>query len=382
MQLFDVYPLYDIEPVVGKGAAIWDKTGDQYLDFYGGHAVISIGHSHPHYVQKLTEQVSKLGFYSNSIINSLQYELANKLGRLSQCDDYQLFLINSGAEAIENALKLASFHNGRKKVVAFKKAFHGRTSAAVNITPDSKMTAPINAGFKREFHDLNNFNTVSESILKGNVAAVIVEGIQGVGGIHVPDGDFLREVQKLCHATDTVLILDEVQSGYGRSGKFFAFQNHAGIEPDIITMAKGMGNGFPIGGVLIHPKFKAKHGMLGTTFGGSHLACAAGIAVLDVLKDENLMDNAQIVGEYAMEKLKEVEGVKEIRGLGLMIGIEFNFPTAALRKRLAFDERCFVGSSSEANTIRLLPPLCITKADVDTLVEGLKKAVAKELAAA
>lgn len=378
MQLFDVYPLYDIEPVVGKGATIWDKTGDEYLDFYGGHAVISIGHGHPHYVQKLTEQISKLGFYSNSIVNSLQYELANKLGRLSQCDDYQLFLINSGAEAIENALKLASFHNGRKKVVAFKKAFHGRTSAAVNITPDPKMTAPINAGFKREFHDLNNINTVSESILKGNVAAVIVEGIQGVGGIHVPDGDFLREVQALCHATDTVLILDEVQSGFGRSGQFFAFQNHVGVEPDIITMAKGMGNGFPVGGILIDPKFKAKHGMLGTTFGGSHAACAAAIAVLDVMKDENLMENARIVGEYAMEQLKHIEGVKEIRGLGLMIGVEFNFPTAALRKRLAFEEKCFVGSSSEANTIRLLPPLCVTKADVDTLVAGLKRAVAKE----
>ena len=382
MQLFDVYPLYDIEPVVGKGATIWDKTGDSYLDFYGGHAVISIGHGHPHYVQKISDQVAKLGFYSNSIINSLQYELANKLGRLSQCDDYQLFLINSGAEAIENALKLASFHNGRKKIVAFKKAFHGRTSAAVNITPDPKLVAPINATFKREFHDLNNIETVSESILKGNVAAVIVEGIQGIGGIHFPDGDFLREVQKLCHATDTIFILDEIQSGYGRSGKFFAFQHHEGVEPDIITMAKGMGNGFPIGGVLIHPKFKAKHGMLGTTFGGSHLACAAGVAVLDVLKDENLMENARIVGEYAMQQLKQIEGVKEIRGQGLMIGLEFHFPTAALRKRMAFEEKCFVGSSSEANTVRLLPPLCVTKDDVDTLVASLKRAVAKELVTA
>ena len=334
MQLFDVYPLYDIEPVLGKGATVWDKTGDSYLDFYGGHAVISIGHGHPHYVQKLSEQISKLGFYSNSIINSLQYELANKLGRLSQCDDYQLFLINSGAEAIENALKLASFYNGRTKIVAFKKAFHGRTSAAVNITPDSKLVAPINATFEREFHNLNNIDTVRDSILRGDVAAVIVEGIQGVGGIHVPEGDFLREVQALCHATDTVFILDEVQSGYGRSGKFFAFQHHAGVEPDIITMAKGMGNGFPIGGVLIHPKFKAKHGMLGTTFGGSHLACAAGIAVLDVIKDENLMENARIVGNYALKQLATVEGIKEVRGMGLMLAVEFPFPTADRKSTL------------------------------------------------
>ena len=382
MQLFDVYPLYDIEPVLGKGATVWDKTGDSYLDFYGGHAVISIGHGHPHYVQKLSEQLSKLGFYSNSIINSLQYELANKLGRLSQCDDYQLFLINSGAEAIENALKLASFHNGRTKIVAFKKAFHGRTSAAVNITPDPKLVAPINATFEREFHDLNNIDTVRDSILRGDVAAVIIEGIQGVGGIHLPEGDFLREVQALCHATDTVFILDEVQSGYGRSGKFFAFQHHAGIEPDIITMAKGMGNGFPVGGVLIHPKFKAKHGMLGTTFGGSHLACAAAIAVLDVIKDENLMENARIIGNYALKQLATIEGIKAVRGIGLMLAVEFPFPTAALRKRMAFDEKCFVGSSSEANTIRLLPPLCVTKADVDRLVASLKAAVSKELVAA
>ena len=382
MQLFDVYPLYDIEPVKGEGARVWDKNGVEYLDFYGGHAVISIGHAHPHYVKMISEQVARLGFYSNSIINSLQQELADKLGELSQCADYQLFLINSGAEANENALKLASFHNGRTKIIAFKKAFHGRTSAAVNVTPDPKLVAPINATFEREFHDLNEIETVKASILRGDVCAVIVEGIQGIGGIHIPLGEFLKEIQELCHQTDTVFILDEIQSGYGRSGLFFGFQHYACIKPDIITMAKGMGNGFPIGGVLIHPKFKSKHGMLGTTFGGSHLACAAGIAVLDVMKKEKLIENACKVGQYAIEKMKTLPGVKEVRGIGLMIGVEFEFPTAALRKRLAFEEKCFVGSSSEANTIRLLPPLSITKADVDLLVEKMEMAIAREFQAA
>ena len=382
MQLFDVYPLYDIEPVKGEGARVWDKNGVEYLDFYGGHAVISIGHAHPHYVKMISEQVARLGFYSNSIINSLQQELADKLGELSQCADYQLFLINSGAEANENALKLASFHNGRTKIIAFKKAFHGRTSAAVNVTPDPKLVAPINATFEREFHDLNEIETVRASILRGDVCAVIVEGIQGIGGIHIPLGEFLKEIQELCHQTDTVFILDEIQSGYGRSGLFFGFQHYACIKPDIITMAKGMGNGFPIGGVLIHPKFKSKHGMLGTTFGGSHLACAAGIAVLDVMKKEKLIENACKVGQYAIEKMKTLPGVKEVRGIGLMIGVEFEFPTAALRKRLAFEEKCFVGSSSEANTIRLLPPLSITKADVDILMEKMEMAIAREFQAA
>jgi acetylornithine aminotransferase len=375
MQLFDVYPLYDIEPQKGKGARVWDTEGVEYLDFYGGHAVISIGHAHPHYVKMISEQVARLGFYSNSIINSLQKELANKLGALSGCDDYQLFLINSGAEANENALKLASFYNGRTKVIAFKKAFHGRTSAAVNVTPDPKLVAPINATFDREFHDLNDTDSVKNAILKGDVCAVIVEGVQGIGGIHLPHATFLREVQNLCHATNTVLILDEIQSGYGRSGQFFAFQHIKGLKPDIITTAKGMGNGFPIGGVLIHPKFKPKHGMLGTTFGGNHLACAAGIAVLDILKSENLIENAAAVGAYAIEKLKNLPGVKEVRGMGLMIGVEFNFSTAALRKNLVFEEHCFVGSSSEANTLRLLPPLSISKGDVDILIEKMKRAL-------
>jgi acetylornithine/N-succinyldiaminopimelate aminotransferase len=301
------------------------------------------------------------------------------LGELSNCPDYQLFLINSGAEANENALKLASFHNGRTKIIAFKKAFHGRTSAAVNVTPDSKLVAPINATFEREFHDLNNIETVKTSLLKGDVCAIIVEGVQGIGGIHLPNAAFLQEVQSLCHQTNTVFILDEIQSGYGRTGKFFAFQHIKGLEPDIITTAKGMGNGFPIGGVLIHPKFKAKYGLLGTTFGGNHLACAAAIAVLDILKKEKLMANAAKVGAYALEKLKTIQGVKEIRGIGLMIGIEFEFSTAALRKRLAFDQKVFVGSSSEPNTIRLLPPLSISEADVDILVEKMKIEVEQEL---
>ena len=382
MQLFDVYPLYDIEPVKGEGARVWDKNGVEYLDFYGGHAVISIGHAHPHYVKMISEQVAQLGFYSNSIINSLQQELADKLGELSQCADYQLFLINSGAEANENALKLASFHNGRTKIIAFKKAFHGRTSAAVNVTPDPKLVAPINATFERKFHDLNDLESVKASILRGDVCAVIIEGIQGIGGIHTPNADFLKAIQDLCHETNTVFILDEIQSGYGRSGKFFAFQYVQGLKPDIITTAKGMGNGFPIGSVLIHPKFKAKHGLLGTTFGGNHLACAAAIAVLDILKSENLIENAAKVGAYAIEKMKTLQGVKEVRGIGLMIGVEFEFPTATLRKRLAFEEKCFVGSSSEANTVRLLPPLSITKANVDLLVEKMEMAIAREFQAA
>ncbi len=377
MQLFDVYPLYDIEPVQGKGARVWDTEGVEYLDFYGGHAVISIGHAHQHYVKMISEQVAQLGFYSNSIINSLQTTLANKLGECSQLHDYQLFLINSGAEANENALKLASFHNGRTKIIAFQKAFHGRTSAAVNITPDPKLVAPINATFEREFHPLNDLQSVKTSILKGDVCAVIVEGIQGIGGIYLPDADFLREVQTLCHQTNTVFILDEIQSGYGRSGKFFAYQHIEGLQPDLITMAKGMGNGFPIGGVLIHPKFKPKYGLLGTTFGGNHLACAAAIAVLDVLKEEHLMENAAAIGAYLLPKLRALPMVKEVRGIGLMIGIEFEFSTAIMRKNLAFKHKVFVGSSSDPCIIRLLPPLSITKEEADCLLEKLALAIAE-----
>lgn len=379
MKLFDVYPLYDIEPVRGEGCRVYDTEGVEYLDFYGGHAVISIGHAHPRYVKAISEQVAKLGFYSNSIQNSLQTELAQKLGEQSGLEDYQLFLINSGAEANENALKLASFYNGRTKVIAFKKAFHGRTSAAVNATPDPKLVAPINKGFEVEFHELNDIQSVSDSLLKGDVAAVIIEGIQGIGGIHIPTAEFLSELQKICNATDTVFILDEIQSGYGRSGKFFAYQYAESVVPDVVTVAKGMGNGFPIGGVLIHPKFKAKHGMLGTTFGGSHLACAAGIAVLDVMKSEFLIENAATLGNYMMRELAKLPAVKEVRGLGLMVAVEFPFSVATLRKNLVFDEKCFIGSSSEANTVRILPPLSITKNDVDLLVEKMRAALVKVL---
>lgn len=379
MKLFDVYPLYDIEPVRGEGCRVYDTEGVEYLDFYGGHAVISIGHAHPRYVKAISEQVAKLGFYSNSIQNSLQTELAQKLGEQSGLEDYQLFLINSGAEANENALKLASFYNGRTKVIAFKKAFHGRTSAAVNATPDPKLVAPINKGFEVEFHELNDIQSVSDSLLKGDVAAVIIEGIQGIGGIHIPTAEFLSALQKICNATDTVFILDEIQSGYGRSGKFFAYQYAEGVVPDVVTVAKGMGNGFPIGGVLIHPKFKAKHGMLGTTFGGSHLACAAGIAVLDVMKSEFLIENAATLGNYMMRELVKLPAVKEVRGLGLMVAVEFPFSVATLRKNLVFDEKCFIGSSSEANTVRILPPLSITKNDVDLLVEKMRAALVKVL---
>ena len=372
MQLFDVYPLFNLEPTHGEGAYVYDRTGQKYLDFYGGHAVISIGHSHPHYVKSITAQVQKLGFYSNSVLNPLQKELADKLGRSSNCREYQLFLCNTGAEANENALKLASFHNGRNKIIAFQKAFHGRTSAAVNITDKDSIKAPINATFQAEFHEWNNLQTVEASIQNGEVCAVIIEGIQGIGGIQVPDKAFLQALEKLCKANDVVLILDEIQSGYGRSGHFFAFQ-HAEIEPDLITMAKGMGNGFPIGGVLIHPKFKAKYGLLGTTFGGNHLACAAGIAVLDVLEEEDLLVNATKQGTKIMEVLKTIKLVKEVRGLGLMIGLEFDFPIKALRKQLLFEEHLFTGSSSNPNVLRLLPPLNISDEEVDLFLEKIQK---------
>ncbi|MCB0630305.1 MAG: aminotransferase class III-fold pyridoxal phosphate-dependent enzyme [Saprospiraceae bacterium] len=371
MQLFDVYPLYDLEPVRGEGNYVYDSQGQSYLDLYGGHAVISIGHSHPHYVASITKQLEKLGFYSNSVQNPLQQELADKLGALSGCDNYQLFLCNSGAEANENALKMASFHNGRTKVIAFKKAFHGRTSVAVNATDNDKIKAPINRTYTTEFHEWNNLGSVSESLAKGDVCAVIIEGIQGIGGIHVPEPDFLEAVAEMCKKQDTVLILDEIQSGYGRSGKFFAFQ-YTNVEPDLITMAKGMGNGFPIGGLLIHPRFKASYGLLGTTFGGNHLACAAGIAVLDVIKEEGLVDNAAQVGEHLLQQLAEVEGVVEVRGKGLMIGVELPFAVGPLRKQLLFENHIFTGSSSDPNVLRLLPALSLKKEEADQFVEVLK----------
>ncbi|AEE52039.1 aspartate aminotransferase family protein [Haliscomenobacter hydrossis] len=377
MKLFDVYPLYNLKPVRGQGNYVYDEKGQAYLDLYGGHAVISIGHAHPHYVAKLTNQLQSLGFYSNSIQNELQIELAQKLGALSGCDQYNLFLCNSGAEANENALKMASFHNGRTRVLAFKKGFHGRTSAAVNVTDSPYIQAPINKGFPVDLIAWDDLDAAKKILAKGDVAAVIIEGIQGIGGIYVPDPHFLQELQDLCRLHNTMLILDEIQSGYGRSGCFFAFQHVPGIEPDLITIAKGMGNGFPVGGLLIHPKFKAKHGMLGTTFGGSHLACAASIAVLDVMYQERLVQNAAEVGSYLLDELAKVELIKEIRGEGLMVGMEFDFNTTELRKNLLFDEKVFVGSSSNPNVIRLLPALCLGIKEVDIFMEKLDQALNK-----
>ncbi len=376
MNLFDVYPLFDIEITKGINCRTYDKQGMEYLDLYGGHAVISIGHSHPYYVQKLTQQAEKIVFYSNSVINKLQTELAEKLGKASGYENYSLFLVNSGAEANENALKLASFHTGRTKVIAFEKSFHGRTSAAVRVTNNSKIVAPINEGFEVEFHQLNNIDSVRNSLQKGDVCAVIIEGIQGIGGIHVPDKEFLQKLSIACKQNSTILILDEIQSGYGRSGKFFAHQ-YADIRPDLITIAKGMGNGFPIGGLLISPDFKASHGQLGTTFGGSHLACAAAVAVLDVIKAENLVENARKIGDYLLEELRKIEGIKEVRGLGLMIGIEFDNPVSLIRKNLLFDKKIFTGVSG-GNIIRLLPPLCLSKQDAMLFLKKFKEVLAEQ----
>lgn len=368
MQLFDVYPLFDIEPVAAQGCYVTDKQGRQYLDFYGGHAVISIGHAHPHYVAALQKQVAQLGFYSNSIQNPLQQELADKLGALSGCDDYQLFLCNSGAEANENALKVASFYNGRKRVLAFQRAFHGRTSAAVNITDSAAIKAAINTTFPVDFLPLNDLDRVAIELAKGDVTAVVIEGIQGIGGIYVPEVAFLEGLAHLCQQHDTLLILDEIQSGYGRSGRFFAYQ-YANIQPDLITVAKGMGNGFPIAGVLIHARFKPRSGMLGTTFGGSHLACAAGIAVLDVIEQEGLVQHTEQLGSYLIEQLKTMDGLLEVRGKGLMIGVQLDRPAAPLRKQLLFEEGIFTGSASDPHTVRLLPPLNIGKEEVELFLE-------------
>lgn len=371
MKLFDVYPLFNIEITRGEGCYTYDQNNEQYLDLYGGHAVVSIGHSHPHYVQKLTSQAQKLVFYSNSVQNSLQVELADKLGKLSGYEDYTLFLINSGAEANENALKLASFHTGRKKVVAFSKSFHGRTSAAVKVTDNPNIISPLNDNIDVEFLPLNDINSVRASLRNNDVCAVIIEGIQGVGGIQIPSDIFFAQLREECTKTETVLILDEIQSGYGRSGMFFAHQ-YSGIKPDIITTAKGMGNGFPIGGVLISPMFQPVYGMLGTTFGGNHLACAAGIAVLDVIKTENLTENAGQIGQYIMAELKKYPQIKEVRGRGLMIGIEMEKPIGELRKKLLFEHKVFTGASG-ANIIRLLPPLCLSKSEADIFLSCFGK---------
>jgi acetylornithine aminotransferase len=371
MNLFDVYTLWNIEPVRAKGCRLWDRNGTEYLDFYGGHAVISIGHTHPEYTRMLKEQIDKIGFYSNSVINSLQQEVADKLGELCGYPDYALFLCNSGAEANENALKLASFHTGKKRVIAFREAFHGRTSGAVAVTDNPAIQSPFNTGHEVTFLPLNDIDAVAKELDKGDVAAVIIEGIQGVAGIFAPDNEFLQQLEVVCKKNDTVLILDEVQSGYGRTGKFFAHQ-FAGIKADIITTAKGMGNGFPIGGVIISPKFKPRKGMLGTTFGGNHLACAAAIAVLKVLKEESLINNAEEMGEYLQKELLACRGIEEIRGRGLMIGVQLTPDQSELRNKLLFESHIFTGGAKN-NVMRLLPPLSISKDEIDIFIREFKK---------
>lgn len=370
MKTFDVYPLYDITPVKALGTTLWDEKGIQYTDLYGGHAVISIGHSHPYYVEMLQKQIANLGFYSNSVKIPLQQELSQKLGELAGMPDYNLFLVNSGAEANENALKLASFHTGRKKIISFSKGFHGRTSAAVAVTDNPSIKAPINDDSHVTILPFNDVESVLNNVDK-DTCAVIVEGIQGVGGIQVATDEFMQAIRNACDEHGAIFIHDSVQCGYGRSGKFFTFQ-HSGVMPDIVSMAKGMGNGFPIGGILISPKFEAKYGMLGTTFGGNHLACAAAIAVLDVIKDEDLIENAAKLGEALIKELKTLPNIKEVRGQGLMIGIELNEPVKEIRSKLLFEDRIFTGVSG-ANTIRLLPSLAVTKADLDLFVKALKK---------
>ncbi|MDR0832573.1 MAG: aminotransferase class III-fold pyridoxal phosphate-dependent enzyme [Candidatus Symbiothrix sp.] len=371
MNYFDVFPRWNIIPVKALGCKVYDKDGNEYLDFYGGHAVISIGHSHPKYVERISEQVSQLGFYSNSVIMPLQDEYAEKLGKASGYPDYSLFMVNTGAEANENALKLASFYNKRKKVVAFQHSFHGRTAAAVRVTDIPKYWAPMNDDLEVAFVPWNDIEAVRKELKQGDVSSVIIEGIQGIGGIIVPDPAFLVELRQICTETDTVLILDEIQSGYGRTGKFFAHQ-FAGIRPDIITIAKGMGNGFPISGVLISPKFEAVYGQLGTTFGGNPLACAAAIAVLDVMNEEKLVENAAKVGQYLMDELKKIPEIKEVRGHGLMIGIEFAEPVKPLRDKLLFDEKVFTGATG-THVFRLLPPLCVTKEIAGDFLARFKK---------
>lgn len=372
--LFDVYSLWPIEPVKAEGCKVWDNDGQEYLDLYGGHAVISIGHSHPKYVKAIQDQVEKIGFYSNSVLNSLQVEFAEKLGEQSGYESYSLFLCNSGAEANENALKLASFYTGKKRVVAFQEAFHGRTSGAVAITDNPAIQAPFNRGHEVTFVALNDIDAVTAELEKGDVAAVVIEGILGVAGIYEPTEQFLQQLETVCKKHDVPLILDEIQSGYGRTGKFFAHQ-HAGIRPDIITMAKGMGNGFPIGGILISPRFEAKKGMLGTTFGGNHLACAAAIAVLDVMKEENLVQNAAEIGNYLLERLSEVKGITSVRGRGLMLGIDFSPECAEARNRLLFEDHIFTGGAKN-NVMRILPPLSISKQEIDYFIQKLKEKTA------
>lgn len=370
MKLFDVYPLYDIEPVKGLGSKLWDKEGTEYLDLYGGHAVISIGHTHPHYVKRLTDQLNAIGFYSNAVQNSIQEELAKKLGQVSGCEDYQLFLCSTGAEANENALKLASFHTGRSKIIAMKQAFHGRTSGAVAATDNPKIVAPFNANHEVVFVPMNDIDALKEAI-DDQTAGVIIEGMQGVAGVYVPTNEYLEAAATLCQEHGALLIMDEVQSGAGRSGKFFAFQ-HSGIQPDVIPVAKGIGNGFPVAMVLIASHIQPWHGMLGTTFGGNHLACAASLAVLEVIEKEDLMTNATKLGEWLIAELKSIPQIKEVRGMGLMIGISFDEAVAQLRNKLLFNHKIFTGSAGDKNTMRLLPSLAVTKEELNQFLEALK----------
>lgn len=372
MDLFDVYPVYSVTPVSAKGCYVYDEKGIKYLDLYGGHGVISIGHTQEDYVQAITEQLHKIGFYSNSIINPIQTALAKKLGKLSGFDNYSLFLCNSGAESNENALKLASFHTGKKRVIAFENAFHGRTSAAVAVTDNIKINAPINLQQACTFLPLNEIDLVEKELSKNDVCAIIIEGIQGVGGLDEGTSSFFKDLERLCKKYEVILIADEIQSGYGRSGKFFAFQYH-GILPDLITTAKGMGNGFPIGGVLISPKFKASYGLLGTTFGGNHLACCAALAVLDVIQRDDLISHVNAVSADFVEKVKEIPQVKRIKGKGLMLGLEFDFDVAELRKKLIMDEHIFTGGASNKKLLRILPPLTITTTELDDFITSLKR---------
>ena len=374
MELFDVYSLFDVTPVRAQGCRIWDDKGQEYLDLYGGHAVISVGHTHPRYVAALKDQLDRIGFYSNSVRNPLQEQLAHELGEASGYPDYSLFLDNSGAESNENALKLASFHTGKDRVIAFRRSFHGRTSGAVAVTDNPKIVSPFNAVHKVTFCDLDDAEGVERELAKGDVAGVIIEGIQGCGGIHVPSDSFLKDLEGLCHRYGALLLLDEVQSGYGRTGRFFAHQ-WAGIRPDVITMGKGIANGFPCGGILIAPHIKAAKGMLGTTFGGNYLAMAAALAVLDIIRDEDLIGNALKVGEYLKENIPPSPLIKEVRGRGLMLGMEFNCPVADIRRKLLFEKHIFTGVAG-SDMIRLLAPLCLSQAEAETFIKALKEVLA------
>lgn len=371
MDLFDVYPLLDLIPEKASGSYVFTEDGTKYLDFYGGHAVISVGHAHPHYVQRISDQLQKLSFYSNSVVNPLQKELAQKLENLSGCDEYRLFLSNTGAEAVENALKVASFYTGKKRIISFNKAFHGRTSAAISVTDKPKYWAPINQTDHITFLKMNDAESLKQELSKGDVCAVIIEGIQGIGGIHIPKPAFLKEIRALCDEHDAVFICDEIQSGYGRTGRFFAHQ-HAGVEPDIITVAKGMGNGFPIAGTLFSPVFKAWHGQLGTTYGGNHLACAAGLAVLEILEEEQLMENAVHMGNQLKSGLEDLPLITDVRGLGLMIGIECSMPIKPIRSHLIHEKHILTGVSSNPNVLRLLPPLTISKQEAAHFITEFK----------